>query len=284
MSIRIISDSGCDITQSEAALLGVTILPLKTIFNNVEYRDGIDITPDKFYDMLDNCETLPHTSQITPDEFEKAYQEAFETADEVLVITISAKLSGTYQSALLASAEFNKPIYLFDSSNVAAAQRILIEYAVKLSKTGCTASELVTELEKAKRRLRIIARVDTLEYLKRGGRLSKTAAFAGSVLNIKPVLGVENGEVVIFGKARGSKASSNLLTELIIKRGGIDFSMPYMLLYSGNDDALLKGYIDNSRSLWVDHTNSLPVCMLGSTIGTHVGPGAIGVAFFSNNE
>lgn len=284
MRIKIISDSGSDMTQEEANRAGVTIIPLKIIIGDVEYRDGIDITPSELYSMLDDCDVLPHTSQIAPDEFIKEYHNAFQTADEILVITIGAKLSGTYYSATLAAAEFKKPIHIVDSGNAAAAQRILVEYAVRLADMGASASEIVNKLEEVKRKLQIIARVDTLEYLKRGGRLSKTAAIAGSILSIKPVIGIENGEVAIFGKARGSKASSNLLTELINKRGGIDFSMPYRLVYSGNDDALLKGYIDNSRSLWVGHTDNLPISMLGSTIGVHVGPGAIGVAFFSNNE
>lgn len=284
MRIKIISDSGSDITQEEASRAGITIIPLKIIVGNVEYRDGIDITPYKLYSMLDDCDILPHTSQITPDEFAKEYHEAFKTADEILVITIGAKLSGTYYSATLAATEFKKSIHIVDSGNAAAAQRILVEYAVRLANTDASASEIARKLEEVKRKLQIIARVDTLEYLKRGGRLSKTAAIAGSILSIKPVIGIENGEVSIFGKARGSKASSNLLTELINKRGGIDFSMPYRLIYSGNDDALLKGYIDNSRSLWVGRTDNLPISMLGSTIGVHVGPGAIGVAFFSNNE
>lgn len=283
MRIKIISDSGSDMMQEEANRAGVTIIPLKIIVGNVEYRDGIDITPCELYNMLDDCGVLPHTSQITPDEFQEEYRDAFKTADEILVITIGAKLSGTYYSATLAAAEFKKPIHIVDSGNAAAAQRILVEYAVRLADMGASAPEIVSKLEEAKRKLQIIARVDTLEYLKRGGRLSKTAAIAGSILSIKPVIGIENGEVAIFGKARGSKASSNLLTELINKRGGIDFSMPYRLIYSGNDDALLKGYIDNSRSLWVGHTDNLPISMLGSTIGVHVGPGAIGVAFFSNN-
>lgn len=284
MKIKIISDSGSDMTQEEASRAGVTIIPLKVIINGVEYCDGIDITPYELYGMLDDCDVLPHTSQITPDEFQKEYHNAFKTADELIVITIGAKLSGTYYSATLAAAEFKKPIHIVDSGNAAAAQHILVDYAVRLADMGLSASEIVSKLEAAKHKLQIIARVDTLEYLKRGGRLSKTAAIAGSILSIKPVIGIENGEVAIFGKARGSKASSNLLTELINKRGGIDFSMPYRLVYSGNDDALLKGYIDNSRSLWVGHTDNLPISMLGSTIGVHVGPGAVGVAFFSNNE
>ncbi len=284
MNIKIISDSGCDMSQREAKESNLTILPLKTLIDGIEYRDGIDIMSAEFYEKLDCCQSLPSTSQVTPAEYADAYSTALESADDILVITIGAKLSGTFQSANIAAADFPGKIHVLDSGNVAAGQRILVDYALRLRDQGCSINEMLLKLEQAKRRLCIIARVDTLEYLKRGGRLSKTAAIAGSILNIKPVLGLENGEIVILGKARGSKAGNNLLTDLINKQGGVDFSMPYMLVYSGNDDALLKGYIDNSRCLWEGHTGHLPISIIGSTIGTHVGPGAIGVAFFSNYE
>lgn len=139
---------------------------------------------------------------------------------------------------------------MVDSENVTAGERILLEYALRLRDRGLSAREIAEMLERAKKRVCLIARVDTLEYLMRGGRLSRTAAIAGTMLNIKPVIGLEDGEIKVFGKARGSRQSSNMLTEFIGKKGGIDFDMPLMLAYSGTDDALLKGYVDNSRPLW----------------------------------
>ena len=156
-------------------------------------------------------------------------------------------------------------------------------YLLRVHPEGLSAREIAEMLERAKKRVCLIARVDTLEYLMRGGRLSRTAAIAGTMLNIKPVIGLEDGEIKVFGKARGSRQSSNMLTEFIGKKGGIDFDMPLMLAYSGTDDALLKGYVDNSRPLWEGRADSLPVSVVGSTIGTHAGPGAIAVAFFSRN-
>ena len=154
-------------------------------------------------------------------------------------------------------------------------------YAVRLRDAGLGGQEIARQLNYIKSRICLLARVDTLEYLVRGGRLSKTAGFAGAVLNIKPVLSVEAGEVKVLGKARGSKQSDNMLTDFIKKKGGVDLDLPVMLAYSGTDDALLKGYIDNSRTLWEGHLDSLPVTMIGSTISTHAGPGAIAVAFFA---
>lgn len=281
MSVKIISDSACDMTQREAKEQDVIILPLKTIIDGVEYLDGVTITTEEFYEKLENCKALPTTSQLSPAEFEDVLHPIVEAGDEAVIITLSGKLSGTAQSAALAAAEAGNKVWVVDSGNVTIGQGILLRYAIRLREQGLTASEIAEELEQVKPRICLLARVDTLEYLVRGGRLSKTAGFAGTLLNIKPVLCVEDGEINVLGKARGSRQSNNMLTEFIEKKGGVDFSMPVMLAYSGTDDALLKGYIDNSRALWEEHLVSLPITMIGSTISTHAGPGAIAVAFFA---
>lgn len=284
MAVRLISDSACDISQSEAKTLNITILPLKTLFDGVEYLDGVTITPEEFYQKLESCKELPTTSQLSPAEFEDVFRSAVESGDEVVVITISGKLSGTLQSAAIAATDFPGKVWVVDSESVTIGQRILMMYAISLRDAGLSGGEIADQLNCIKSRVCLLARVDTLEYLVRGGRLSKTAGFAGAILNIKPVISVEDGEVRVLGKARGSKQSDNMLTEFIKKKGGVDFTLPVMLAYSGTDDALLKGYIDNSRALWEDHVNSLLSTMIGSTISTHAGPGAIAVAFFADNQ
>ena len=281
MAVKLISDSACDIPQGEAKALDVTVLPLKTMIDGVEYLDGVTITPEEFYDKLETCKELPTTSQLSPAEFEDAFRTAVEQGNEVVAITLSGKLSGTFQSAVIAAAEFPGKVWVVDSESVTIGQRILLMHAIGLRDAGLGAGEIAAQLDQIKSRVCLLARVDTLEYLVRGGRLSKTAGFAGAILNIKPVLSVEDGEVRVLGKARGSRQSNNMLTEFIQKKGGIDFDLPVMLAYSGTDDALLKGYIDNSRALWEGHLDSLPVSMIGSTISTHAGPGAIAVAFFA---
>ena len=282
MAVKLISDSACDISQSEAKELNITILPLKTLIDGVEYLDGVTISSREFYDKLETCKELPTTSQLSPAEFEDIFRPAVENGDEVVVITISGKLSGTSQSATIAATDFPDKVWVVDSGNVTIGQGILVMYAVRLRDMGLTGKEIAEELNRIKSRVCLLARVDTLEYLVRGGRLSKTAGFAGAILNIKPVLSVEDGEVKVLGKARGSKQSDNMLTDFIQKKGGIDFKLPVMLAYSGTDDALLKGYIDNSRALWEGHLDALPVAIIGSTIGVHAGPGAIAVAFFAD--
>ena len=284
MAVRLISDSACDISQSEAKELNITVLPLKTLIDGVEYLDGVTITTQEFYDKLETCKELPTTSQICPAEFEEVFRPAVENGDEVVVISIAGKLSGTLQSAVIAAADFPGKVWIVDSESVTIGQRILIMYAVGLRDKGLSGREIAEELKRIKSRVCLLARVDTLEYLVRGGRLSKTAGFAGAVLNIKPVLSVEDGEVKVIGKARGSRQGDNMLTEFIKQKGGVDFNLPVMLAYSGTDDALLKGYIDNSRALWEGHLDSLPVTMIGSTISTHAGPGAIAAAFFADKQ
>lgn len=282
MSVVLISDSACDMSQREAAELGVTILPMKTVIDGVEYLDGVTITSAEFYDKLEHCKTMPTTSQLTPADFADALEPVLARGDEAVIVTIAGKLSGTFQSARIAAEDAGGKVWVVDSGNVTIGQNILLRYAIRLREQGLSGGEIAAELERGKGRVRLLARVDTLEYLMKGGRLSRTAAIAGTLLQIKPVLSVQDGEIKVLGKARGSRQSGNMLTEFIQKSGGVDFSMPVMLAFSGTDDALLKGYIDNSRALWEDHLAELPpAVMIGSTISTHAGPGAIAAAFFA---
>ena len=281
MSVRIISDSGCDMTQLEAQIKDVIILPLKTIIDGKEYLDGITISPEQFYEKLEECTQLPSTSQVTYMDFATAYDQVAADDNEAVVITVAGALSGTLNSAILALEDYRDRIHIVDSGSVCIGQRILLEYALRLREQGLSAAAIAAELEQMKPRICVIARLDTLEYLMRGGRISRTAGITGTMLGIKPVLGIENGEIKMLGKARGSKKSNNILNEIVREKGGIDFSLPYMLAYSGTDDALLKGYIENSRELWSHYTSELPISIVGSTIGTHAGPGAIAVAFFA---
>ena len=196
-----------------------------------------------------------------------------------MVITLSSKLSGTYQSAVIAAEDYEN-IYVVDSGTVTIGAGILAEFALELAKSGMSAKEIAEKLEQEKGNIRIVALLDTLEYLKKGGRISKTVAFAGTVLNIKPVLSVIDGIVEMIGKARGSKMGNNLLVQEIEKAGGVDFSKPVLLGYSGLSDALLLKYIEDSKYIWDKGLDSVRYTTIGSVIGTHVGPGAIAVAFY----
>ena len=179
----------------------------------------------------------------------------------------------------MAAADYDN-VTVVDSESVAVGERILVEYALRLKDQGKTAAEIAEELETAKKKVHVIALLDTLEYLKKGGRISKSVAMIGGMLSIKPVVAVEDGVVAVLGKARGSKNGNNLLVKEIQNAGGIDFSLPFWLGYTGINDALLQKYIQDSEVLWKDYTEELPICTIGATIGTHVGPNAVAVAFF----
>lgn len=284
MSVRIIIDSAADITAETAAALHLDLLPLKTIFGEEEFLDGITLTHRQFYEKLIESDGIPTTSQISPHEYETAYASVKSEGDTGVVITLSGKLSGSFQSANIALSGYEDCITIVDSKNVSIGEQILVLLAVKMRDKGFSAQEIAAELERRKKDIRLLALLDTLEYLKRGGRISKTAAFAGNLLSIKPVIAIVDGEVTILGKARGSKNGNNMLIEEIKKSGGVDFSSPYRLGYTGLSDSMLKKYIDDSEVLWKNHVSDLPITTIGSTIGTHAGPGGIGVAFFAHPQ
>ena len=282
MAVKIVIDSASDITRQQAQELGLIHLPLKVIFGQEEYEDTVNLSHEEFFEKLIETDELPTTCQIPPAAFDQAFREITEAGDTAVALTISSKLSGTYQSAVIAAQDYPGKVFVVDTMNACIGERILALHALDLAKEGCSASEIVEALEAKKGKVRVLALLDTLEYLKKGGRISKATALAGSLLSIKPVIAVENGEVAMVGKARGSKQGNNLLRELVNKCGGINFDLPYCLAYSGLSDALLQKYIADSASLWQGRTEHLPISTIGSTIGTHVGPGAVAVAFFEN--
>lgn len=281
MKIRIITDSGCDMLPPYAPNL--TVLPLTITFGEESFLDGVELDHHRFYEKLIEGEELPTTSQIAPAAFEEAFQRAVDAGEAVVCVTLSSKLSGTYQSARIAAEGFAGQVWVVDSENVTIGQRLLVERAVELAGQGLDAAQLSVRLDQEKKDIRLVALLDTLEYLKRGGRISPSIAMVGGLLSIKPVVAVENGEVVLLGKARGSKNGNNLLIQLIQKTSGVDFGRPYRLGYTGLDDGLLQKYIADSVQLWQDHVEELPVSTVGGAIGTHVGPGAVAVAFFRNS-
>ena len=280
MSVRIITDSACDIPQEEARALGIEVLPVTVVFGGEEYLDGVTLSNRAFFEKLVESDALPHTCQITPFQYGEAFRAAEEAGEEAVCLTLSGKLSGCWNSACLAAEDFEN-VTVVDSENVSIGLRILALLAARLRDGGLSAAQIAAALEAQKKRVRLLALLDTLEYLKKGGRISPAVAFAGGILSIKPVVAVQKGEVALIGKARGSKNGNNLLTQFVQQSGGIDFSMPYALGYSGLSDALLQKYIQDSEALYKDHVRELPVCCIGSTIGTYAGPGAVGVAFFS---
>ena len=230
MKTRIIVDSTADMVPEIKAR--VYTVPLTVHFGREEYIDGVTIDHKTFYEKLIESDVLPTTSQATPSAFAQELEKAKQAGEAAVIITLASKFSGTYQSAVIAAADYEN-VYVVDGASAAMGTGILVELAFRLLDGGMSAKEIAETLETEKEKIVVVALVDTLEYLKRGGRISKTAAFAGGILNIKPVLSVIDGEIHLLGKARGSKMGNNLLIQEIDKAGGIDFSRPILLGYSG---------------------------------------------------
>ncbi|MBP1572818.1 MAG: DegV family protein [Oscillospiraceae bacterium] len=280
MATRIIIDSTADINESLNGKF--TVVPLSVHFGDEEYIDGVTINHKQFYEKLIESDVLPTTSQVTPAAFSDVFKEVVESGDDAVVLTISSKLSGTYQSAVIAAQDFGDKIQVVDSLTVTIGLGVLAEYALKLRDDGMNAKEIAKIITEQREKVLVIALLDTLEYLQKGGRISKTVAFAGGLLSIKPVICVKDGVVGMLGKARGSKQGNNLLVKEIEAAGGVDFTKPVMLGFTGLSDHLLLKYKEDSSYLWEGNVENLSYTTIGSVVGTHVGPGAVAVAFFKN--
>ncbi len=280
MGVKIIVDSTTDLIPQIKEK--VETVPLTVCFSDEEFIDGVTIDHKMFYEKLIESDVIPTTSQATPASFVPYFDKVKENGDSAVVITLSKKLSGTYNSAVIAAQDYQN-IYVVDSGSVAIGAGVLVEYALKLVDSGISAKEIAEILEKEKKHIIIVAMLDTLEYLKKGGRISSAVAFAGGVLNIKPVVSVDDGEIKMLGKARGSKQGNNLLVQEIEKAGGVAFEKPLLLGYTGLTDTLLRKYVQDSKELWSHAKAELNCAVIGSIIGTHVGPGAVAVAFFKKN-
>lgn len=277
--IRILTDSAADLTAGDAAAIpGLHIVPLNVLFEDGEtIRDGIDMTRADFYDRLQKADKLPRTSQPSPEAFMEVFEEAKAAGDEVVVILISSKLSGTFQCAKMAAeeCEFNDA-YFVDSDTASPGEYILIREAVRLRDEGVSAAEIAAALDLLKKRIRILAVVDSLKHLHKGGRLPAAVALVGGALGIKPVLSVYDGAVHLADKARGRPGAYVALFKQMDKMGGVDTRYDFVMVYSSDKQVLgpIQHYVRNNLKMEGGHLSQI-----GSVIGTHIGPSAAGIAF-----
>ena len=277
--IRILTDSASDILPAEAEQLGVTVIPLNvTLEDGTVLRDGVDMTPSAYYEILAGCRKLPTTSQPSPELFENFFLEATAAGDEVIGIFLSHALSGTYQCAKLAADMANVDNVLFvDSGHVCLSEALLVRLAVQLRDSGKTAGQIAAILEHAKEHLHLVAAIDDLKYLRKGGRLPAAVAVAGGMLGIKPLITIQDGKVAMAGKARGLPGAYVALFKKVEEMGGINPAFPALAGYtvSPREVTPIKTYLcDNLQQ------EDLLVRQIGCVIGTHAGPGAFGIAFF----
>ena len=287
--IRILTDSASDILPAEAEQLGVTVIPLNvTLEDGTVLRDGVDMTPSAYYEILAGCRKLPTTSQPSPELFENFFLEAAAAGDEVIGIFLSHALSGTYQCAKLAADMANVDNVLFvDSGHVCLSEALLVRLAVQLRDSGKTAGQIAAILEHAKEHLHLVAAIDDLKYLRKGGRISGASALVGSLpaavavaggmLGIKPLITIQDGKVAMAGKARGLPGAYVALFKKVEEMGGINPAFPALAGYtvSPREVTPIQTYLrDNLQQ------EDLLVRQIGCVIGTHAGPGAFGIAFF----
>lgn len=279
MAVKFIVDSASDILPQECAQLGISrVLPLKVLFGTEEYADGATLSHEDFYKKLVSSDVHPSTSQVPPADFEDAYEKATANGDTAVVITLSGKLSGTYQSAVIAAEDYEGKVFVVDSENAALGQRCLVMRGIQLREAGLSAAEIAAKLDDEKKDIRLFGLLDTLEYLKKGGRISATVALAGGLLNIKPVITVEDGVVSMVGKARGPKAGTKMLRELM-ENNAMDPERFGCFAYTGLDNAAALAF---AADCGADYA-AFPVVSVGCTIGVHVGPGVTAVAYFAKH-
>ena len=277
MAIRIITDSSADFDSAVARRRSIDVVPMSIQFGDASFLSGRTLSNEVFYKLLQEKKENPTTSQPTPEAFLRLFQEAKAAGDQVVAVVLSGALSGTLQSAVIAKELCQyEPIYLVDSRSASAGIQILVNYACKLRRSGLGAADIAGELERLKERVRIFAVIDTLEYLRRGGRLSGFQAGLGSVTKLKPTIAVTNGVVSIVGKSFGAAAAVKHLQKLL-EAHPVNDDYPSYFLYTDDksrEELLLPRLREQGRL-----PQRLHYCSVGPTIGTHIGPGALGMAY-----
>ena len=273
--VQIITDSAADFEPNEIEKLNIICIPLSISFGDKVFRDNENLTKSEFYELLETSDEFPKTSQPSPMELENYLKKFKADGDECIVVTLSSALSGTYQSAVLVKnmTEFDS-CHVIDSLNATAGQRILVDYAVKLRNEGKSAKEIADILENLKKRVRLMGCIDTLEYLYKGGRLSKAAYTVGTMANIKPIIKVSNeGKVEVCSKALSIRQGIRSICYSFSKIK-LDTSYPIYVVYSHNRknaDILVKHLLDKGYKIPEER-----IVNIGATIGAHVGTNACG--------
>ncbi|MDO4345493.1 MAG: DegV family protein [Eubacteriales bacterium] len=278
MAIRIVTDSAADYSAQEIERRKITCIPMAISFGEEQYLDGVDITKEEFYEKLTSSEEFPKTSQPAPTAFINCFEEAKAAGDTVIAVLISGALSGTIQSALLAKdmVEYEN-IYIIDSKTATLGMRMLVDRAVILREKGMPAEQIVAELEALKSRVSLYAGLDTLEYLYKGGRLSKSQASIGNLVNLKPLITIsEEGTVELFGKQIGIRHAYKQLAKTV-EEAAPDPDYPVYFLYS-YDKKNCAGFIQYLQKKGMEF-GAPKIRGIGPTIGSHIGVGAFAIVY-----
>ncbi len=274
--IRIITDSSCDIDLDKAKEMGVEIFPIEVHFGTETYQAGINLSTEEFYKKLKLVEKLPTTSQITPMFFEEKFREYIARGDEIIGMFISTEMSGTYQNALMAKNVIgSERIHIVNTLETTFGLALLILEAVKMRNKGLSAATITEKVTELVPRVKLLASVETLKYLKMGGRLSSATAIIGGILGIYPIITIAQGKVEVVGKARGRAAANKIIRDIIIKDG---MSSDYGVTFGNSDSPDACKLFEKGLSEFTEKKFSLR-CSIGCIVGTHTGPGAVGIAY-----
>lgn len=278
--VRIITDGTSDMTARRAAELNIDVIPMQVFFGQESFLDGVDITREEFFARLASSEELPTTSQLNPDNFLELFQKYADQGDQIVGIFVSAELSGTCQSACIARDMVEGgEVHVIDSRTVTFALALLVEEAARMRDRGLTAAEIAVQVKALAQRTKLLAIVDTLTYLKKGGRISAATAAVGGLLGIKPIVGVDSrGTVEALGKARSTASGLEWMAQHI-KKEPADPAYPVAYGHSNSPERVPVCMEALKEVL----PQGLPPVMgsIGAVIGTHVGPGAVGAAYIA---
>lgn len=273
--IKIVVDSTSDITKQEAEKLGIVVVPMKVLIDGKEYVAGEDLQTNEFYEKLKKCKDLPQTTQINQDEYLKTIKPLLEEGHSVFAMALSSGLSGSFNSLRLASEELkSENLEIFDTQSVTLAYKILVLETVKLAKKCKDLQELKMKAEKLKEKCGLLAVVDNVKYLIKGGRLSLAAGIAVTALNIKPIVTIKNGKLAVVSKGIGY---NNALKNLIKHLKNIDFSKEISIGHT-NDLKRVESFVEMFKFHYDIKVSRIDE--IGSIIGTHAGPGCVGIAYF----
>ena len=272
--IKLVIDSTADLTAQEAKDLGVTVIPMKVCINEKEYLAGVNLDDETFFSLLKTCKNLPHTTQINQDEYINTIKPILDNGDEVFVMALSSGLSGSFNSLRLASEELNSPnLEIFDTKTVTLGYKVVVYEAVKLINKGLSLEEIKTQMETLREKCRLMAVIDNVKYLIKGGRLSLIAGIAVTALNIKPIVHIVDGKLKVLSKAIGY---NNALKTLIKHINNIDLEKEISLGHSNDRKRFFEMKQDLQNNF---KTNQDRIDEIGPVIGTHVGPGCFGLAY-----
>lgn len=276
--IRIITDSAADFEPAELERMNIACIPLTVSFGDTEYQENVNLSKDRFYELLAASGVFPKTSQASPQILMDLFEEADRNGNEAIYITLSSGLSGTYQSAVMAQQLVGSDnCYVVDSRNGTGGQRMVVEYAVRLRDEGLSARQIVEKLEVMRDRIELYACIDTLEYLYLGGRISQVSYKLGTLANIKPIINVDlEGKVAVPAKAMGMRKGMDHLCKRVEEKRP-DAGFPLYVMYTNNRTVAEK-LAEKVRGMGIEVPRER-IIQVGAAIGTHIGPEACGLVY-----